>query len=69
MPIFRVKSEKIYTDQKKFTQAPLVVLVTNIRYAYNILYYIVFENSLELELSLKNWPPLVHASFCPGAVI
>ena len=36
---------------------------------YYILYYIVFENNLELELSLKNWPPLVHASFCPGAVI
>ena len=33
MPNFRVKSEKIYTGQKKFTQAPLVVLVTNIRYA------------------------------------
>ena len=33
MPIFRVKSVKIYTGQKKFTRAPLVVLVTNIRYA------------------------------------
>ena len=32
MPFFRVKSEKIYTGQKKFTQVPLVVLVTNIRY-------------------------------------
>ena len=32
MQIFRVKSEKIYTGQKKFTRAPLVVLVTNIRY-------------------------------------
>jgi len=33
MPIFRVESVKIYTGQKKFTRAPLVVLVTNIRYA------------------------------------
>ena len=33
MPIFRVKSVKIYTGQKKFTRAPLVVLVTNMRYA------------------------------------
>ena len=35
MPIFRVKSVKIYTGQKKFTRAPLVVLVTNMRYAQN----------------------------------
>ena len=33
MPIFCVKSVKIYTGQKKFTRAPLVALVTNIRYA------------------------------------
>ena len=32
MPIFHVKSVKIYTGQKKFTRAPLVVLVTNMRY-------------------------------------
>ena len=36
MPIFRVKSVKIYTGQKKFTRAPLVVLVTNIRYGLNL---------------------------------
>ena len=36
MPIFRVKSEKIDTGQKKFTRAPLVVLVTNIRYVTTI---------------------------------
>ena len=35
MPIFRVKSVTIYTGQKKFTQAPLVVLVTNIRYDFS----------------------------------
>ena len=34
MPIFRVKSVKIYTGQKKFTRAPLVVLVTNMRYGF-----------------------------------
>ena len=32
MPIFRVKSVEIYSGQKKFAQAPLVALVTNIRY-------------------------------------
>ena len=35
MTIFRVKSVKIYTGQKKFTRAPLVVLVTNMRYGKN----------------------------------
>ena len=34
MPSFCVKSVKIYTSQIKFTRAPLVVLVTNIRYVY-----------------------------------
>ena len=33
MPIFRVKSVKIYTGQKKFTRALPVAPVTNIRYA------------------------------------
>ena len=33
MPIFRVKSEEIYTGQKKFTRAPPVAPVTNMRYA------------------------------------
>ena len=37
MPIFRVKSVKIYAGQKKFTRAPLVVLVTNIRYGNHLL--------------------------------
>ena len=32
MPIFRVKSVKIYTGQFFFTQTPSVVSVTNIRY-------------------------------------
>ena len=32
MPIFRVKSVKIYTGQKKFTQAPPMAPVTNMRY-------------------------------------
>ena len=32
MPIFRVKSVKIYTGQKKFTRAPPVAPVTNMRY-------------------------------------
>ena len=33
MPIFRIKSVKIYTGQFLFTQAPPVVPVTNMRYA------------------------------------
>ena len=37
MPIFRVKSGKNYTGQIFFTQAPLVVLVTNMRYDYTII--------------------------------
>ena len=34
VPIFHVQSWKNYTGQKKFTQAPPVVPVTNRRYAY-----------------------------------
>ena len=34
MPIFRVKSIKIYTGQKKFTRTPSVASVTNIRYVW-----------------------------------
>ena len=34
MPIFRVKSVKIYTGQKKFTRTPSVASVTNIRYVW-----------------------------------
>ena len=33
MPIFCIKSVKIYTGQKKFTRAPPVAPVTNMRYA------------------------------------
>ena len=38
MPIFRVKSVKIYTVQKKFTRTPSVASVTNIRYAWKDFY-------------------------------
>ena len=34
LPIFRVKSVKIYTGQKKFTPAPPVAPVTNMRYVF-----------------------------------
>ena len=37
LPIFRVKSVKIYTGQKKFTRAPPVATVTNMRYALPLL--------------------------------
>ena len=37
LPIFRVKSVKIYTWQFFFTQAPPVVPVTNMRYGGTVL--------------------------------
>ena len=37
LPIFGVKSVNIYTGQKKFTQTPSVVSVTNIRYEGTLL--------------------------------
>merc|ERR1711949_97948 len=36
LPIFCVKSVKIYTGQKKFTRAPPVVPVTNMRYDIDV---------------------------------
>ena len=71
MPIFRVKSAKIYTGQKKFTRAPLVVLVTNIRYVYNfnvnppqscpkeIVQFQVFPLTME-PLLLQGWLRWAH---------
>ena len=47
LQIFRVKSVKIYTGQKKFTRAPLVVLVTNIRYGY-LGYFWVLGREMEV---------------------
>ena len=49
LPIFRVKSAKIYTGQKKFTGAPPVAPVTNMRYgiesfSFTLLYF--FARSL-----------------------
>ena len=38
MPILRVKSVKIYTGQKKFTRAPPVAPVTNMRYVNRFTY-------------------------------
>ena len=40
MPIFRVKSVKIYTGQKKFTRAPPVAPVTNMRYVLALLEFL-----------------------------
>ena len=45
MPIYRVKSVKIYTSQKKFTRAPLVVLVTNIRYVIVVIIFVIIIRS------------------------
>ena len=41
MPIFRVKSVKIYTGQKKFTLTPSVASVTIIRYVVYVVKAVV----------------------------
>ena len=57
MPIFCVKSVKIYTCQKKFTRAPLVVLVTNIRYAWcMIIVTSAKQNTALCSTFLCVWP-------------
>ena len=57
MPIFRVESVKIYTCQKKFTRAPLVVLVTNIRYAWcMIIVTSAKQNTALCSTFLCVWP-------------
>ena len=53
MPIFRVKSVKIYTSQKKITRAPLVVLVTNISYDCHH-HHLIMEHLVQG----KEWPVL-----------
>ena len=59
MPIFSVKFVRIYTGQKKFTRAPLVVLVTNIRYEFDQGYLSFFVTSLPNgSLWLPLWLPL-----------
>ena len=56
-PIFRVTSEKIYTGQKKFTRAPPVAPVTNMRYGVNILSWRVsYVKSVRLCAECKLWP-------------
>ena len=62
MPIFRVKSVKIYTGQKKFTRAPLVVLVTNMRYGDILQLKIGVGPKKLLGLSLHKYlcSPTVH---------
>ena len=53
MPIFRVKSVKIYTGQKKFTRAPSVASVTNMRYAHQ-LRIIMFHNNTDIPVEEAN---------------
>ena len=55
MPIFRVKSVKIYTGQKKFTRAPLVVLVTNIRYAMYYINYVKQSHLSQGQAGPQQW--------------
>ena len=65
MPIFRVKSVKIYTGQKKFTQAPPVAPVTNMRYGSgdletNEISYFLFGNILNFNFV---WLFVVHGEY------
>ena len=54
MPIFRVKSVKIYTGQKKFTLTPSVASVTIIRYAsHPSLTTSFFHSTTTLRLQLR----------------
>ena len=45
---FRVQFEKNYTGQKKFTQAPPVVPVTNVRYVMYFLHKLIFPCRQEI---------------------
>ena len=55
LPIFRVKSVKIYTGQFFLTQAPPVVPVTNMRYAWT---HLVADHFLPADLQEES-------DFCP----
>ena len=57
MPIFRVKSVKIYTGQTKFTRAPLVVLVTNMRYGFDMSLVICHT----IHISVAQWYEAAHS--------
>ena len=60
MPIFCVKSVKIYTGQKKFTRTPSVASVTNIRYAlFKVSDYVAeFWNTVS-NLSMIGGPKII----------
>ena len=64
LPIFRVKSVKIYTGQFFFTQTPSVVSVTNMRYVSRLVEYFRIEVSFLQNMSavssfsgLLDWLP------------
>ena len=48
MPIFRVKSVKIYTGEKKFTRTPSMASVTNIRYVW------VTRVNTDIQMGIQN---------------
>ena len=52
LPLFRVKSVKIYTGKKKFKRAPPVAPVTNMRYADALLEQLLSENQFFQEKRL-----------------
>ena len=61
MPIFRIKSVKSYTGQKKFTRTPSVASVTNIRYGVDPYSRTVTTSTImtipNLHASEKKKPP------------
>ena len=61
LPIFRVKSVKIYTGQKKIYTSMLVALVTNIRYVQTIILWLgISPPSMAMNVMLIYSPFTEH---------
>ena len=59
LPIFRVKSVKIYTEQFFFTHSPSVVSVTNMRYGLSLVLFNLIDYNSQLG-DLLGWKALLH---------
>ena len=69
MPIFRVKSVKIYTGQKKFTRTPSVASVTNMRYELNLALRDEILMMLEHFRTLRTSPCLQTVAKLPTTAV
>ena len=68
LPIFCVKSLKIYTDQKKFTRPLPVAPVTNMRYAPNqnaSQPTLINPTKLKIKAQINDLQIFFSATFCP----